>query len=103
MVSPGVGGDLVYRDPWGNPYIITLDLNYDDKARDACYCHGSISVDPNNPKAGLNGLVPRSISSGLVYEANTPVMVWSLGPDKKFNPNVPATQGVNKDNVLSWK
>jgi hypothetical protein len=20
-------------------YIITLDLNYDEKARDACYCH----------------------------------------------------------------
>jgi hypothetical protein len=36
---PGVGTDLVYRDPWGNPYIITLDLNYDEKARDACYCH----------------------------------------------------------------
>jgi hypothetical protein len=52
---------------------------------------------------GLNGLVGRTISSGLVYEANTPVMVWSLGPDKKFNPNGLATQGFNKDNVLSWK
>jgi prepilin-type N-terminal cleavage/methylation domain-containing protein len=106
ITSPGIGGDLVYRDPWGNPYIITLDLNYDEKARDACYCHGLISADPtspNNPKSGLNGLVPKSISSGLVYEANTPVMVWSLGPDKAFNPNVAATQGVNKDNVLSWK
>src|SRR5262249_31703526 len=35
--SPGVGQDLVYRDPWGNPYIITFDLNYDQKARDAFY------------------------------------------------------------------
>src|SRR5688572_20250552 len=27
--SPGVGPDGVYRDPWGNPYIISLDLNGD--------------------------------------------------------------------------
>src|SRR5438270_168461 len=24
--SPGVGIDGVYRDPWGNPFIITIDL-----------------------------------------------------------------------------
>jgi len=35
--SPGVGIDGVYRDPWGNPYIITLDMNYDNKCRDAFY------------------------------------------------------------------
>ena len=29
VTSPGVGTDYVYRDPWGNPYIITLDANYD--------------------------------------------------------------------------
>jgi hypothetical protein len=39
----------------------------------------------------------------LVYEANAPVMIWSLGPDKNYDWMVPATQGVNKDNVLSWK
>jgi prepilin-type N-terminal cleavage/methylation domain-containing protein len=105
--SPGVGADLVYRDPWGNPYIITLDLNYDEKGRDACYCHSSISADPASPaspKAGLNGLAPRQTSNlGLVYESNDPIMVWSLGPDKRFNASGPATQGLNKDNVLSWK
>jgi len=104
--SPGVGTDLVYRDPWGNPYIITLDLNYDEKARDACYCHPTISADPlsaGTPKAGFNGLTGRTTSVGLVYEANAPVMIWSLGPDKNFDWKVAATQGVNKDNVLSWK
>jgi prepilin-type N-terminal cleavage/methylation domain-containing protein len=110
IITPGVGPDLVYRDPWGNPYIITLDLNYDEKGRDACYCHPKISADPDpryngvNPKPGLNGLAPRQVSNlGLVYESNDPVMVWSLGPDKKFDANAPATQGLNKDNVLSWK
>lgn len=107
----GVGPDLVYRDPWGNPYIITLDLNYDEKARDAFYCHASVSADNNpndyppgtNPKPGFNGLIPISASIGLVYEANTPIMVWSLGPDKNFSQNASAISGPNKDNVLSWK
>ena len=27
----GLGTDDVFRDPWGNPYLITLDLNYDNK------------------------------------------------------------------------
>jgi prepilin-type N-terminal cleavage/methylation domain-containing protein len=101
--TPGVGPDLVYRDPWGNPYIITLDLNYDEKARDAFYCHGSVSQTAANATAGLNGLVGRSSSSGFVYEATTPIMVWSLGPDKKFSDKLVANQGVNKDNILSWK
>ncbi len=26
-----VGPDLVYRDPWGNPYVISMDLNYDEQ------------------------------------------------------------------------
>jgi prepilin-type N-terminal cleavage/methylation domain-containing protein len=109
--SPGVGSDLVYRDPWGNPYIITMDLNYDEKARDALYCHASVSEDPDttkypaglSPRPGLNGLVPRMASIGLVYEATTPIMVWSLGPDKKFKQLDFANKGLNKDNVLSWK
>ena len=33
--SPGVGTDLVYRDPWGNPYVISMDLNYDESCEDA--------------------------------------------------------------------
>ena len=99
----GVGPDLVYRDPWGSPYIITLDLNYDDKARDAAYCHPSMSAVAGSATAGLNGLVARTASVGTVYEATAPIMVWSLGPDKKFSDKVAANAGVNKDNVLSWK
>src|SRR6266480_1590799 len=60
--SPGVGSDGVYRDPWGNPYIITLDLNGDNKCRDAFYKLGSVSQIPNGGDKGLNGLY-RSIAS----------------------------------------
>src|SRR6202030_3487700 len=42
--SPGVGSDLIYRDPWGNPYIISLDLSSDGKTRDAFYCQSAVSA-----------------------------------------------------------
>ena len=104
--SAGVGSDGVYRDPWGNPYIITIDVNNDERARDAFYRSGGVSADPNDgstPKRGLNGLIPNTGVTGNPYEANTPIMVWSAGPDKMIDPNSPANQGANKDNVLSWK
>jgi len=102
--APGVGPELVYRDPWGSPYIITMDLNYDEKARDAFYRNSQVSGVAGNPNAGLNGLVPRTVPGlGTFYEANGPIMVWSVGPDKNISQSLPATQGVNKDNVVSWK
>src|ERR1035437_1808614 len=38
--KPPGGVDItgVYRDPWGNPYIISMDLNYDEQCEDAFYC-----------------------------------------------------------------
>jgi prepilin-type N-terminal cleavage/methylation domain-containing protein len=105
MVSstgPGVGPDLVYRDPFGQPYIITLDLNYDDKARDIFYCNPKVSAGTGT--SGINGLVGRAVAGvGTVYEATSPIMVWSRGPDTNFSATLPANQGVNKDNILSWK
>jgi len=105
--SPGVGPDGVYRDPWGNPYIITIDLNNDEKARDAFYRLPAVSADPtdnNTPKRGLNGLIPTTVPpGGPFYEVNAPVMIWSAGPDKMANPKLGADKDVNKDNVVSWK
>ena len=42
--DPGVGPDLVFRDPWGNPYIISLDMNDDDKTLDGFYQIGRAHV-----------------------------------------------------------
>ena len=104
FTSPGIGADGTYRDPWGNPYIITIDLNYDDRARDAFYRSYLVSEDLTSPPRGLNGLIPKVIGGGNpIYEANAPVMVWSAGPDKMIDPNAKATAGANKDNVVSWK
>jgi prepilin-type N-terminal cleavage/methylation domain-containing protein len=105
--SPGVGPDGVYRDPWGNPYVITIDLNYDEKARDAFYRLKTVSQ--NIGTGGFNGLMnvhtPPTPPDGNsdFFECNSPVMVWSAGPDKMIDPNSKANAGANKDNILSWK
>jgi prepilin-type N-terminal cleavage/methylation domain-containing protein len=102
--TPGIGPDGVYRDPWGNPYIITLDLNYDNQCRDGFYCLDRVSGGPGGN--GLNGHFrnPRGGSDTFNnYEYRAAVMVWSLGPDGKADPNQSANTGANKDNILNWK
>ena len=99
--SPGVGADGVYRDPWANPYIITVDLNGDGKCRDAFYKLTSVSEIPNAGDKGFNGLFR---SGGLnTFEANKSVMVWSFGPDGWASDQQKANAGYNKDNILSWQ
>ena len=98
----GVGPDLVYRDPWGNPYIITMDLSYDEQCNDAVYGLQKVS-GPTGVAQGLNGLFNNNPANyANQYQFHGKVMVWSAGPDKKVDPTIPANSGVNKDNVLSW-
>lgn len=91
--SSGVGTDGVYRDPWGNPYVISMDLNDDDLCEDAFYGSGTVSG------GGLNGLI-QAPDGNWAFRGK--VMVWSAGPDGKIDPTTAANLGVNKDNVLSW-
>ncbi len=105
--SPGVGLDGVYRDPWGNPYIISMDLNYDEQCRDSNYCLRAVSQNPPNSssQAGYNGLFnpdANGTTDNFLYHGK--VMVWSAGPDRKIDwPPAEADQGYNKDNILSWQ
>jgi prepilin-type N-terminal cleavage/methylation domain-containing protein len=88
--GPGLSAnDYVYRDPFGNPYVITIDMNSDDKCVDAFY-----------GTKGAKGLSQNRDTSN--WELNAPVMIWSLGPDGKYD-NGPADQGFNKDNILGWQ
>jgi prepilin-type N-terminal cleavage/methylation domain-containing protein len=96
----GVGNDLVYRDPWGNPYIISMDLNYDDSCWDAFYGLPTISA------TGGQGLISqKDAKSNSIYGFHGKVMVWSAGPDGKIDNSgaVNANQGFNKDNIVSWQ
>jgi prepilin-type N-terminal cleavage/methylation domain-containing protein len=99
--SPGLGTDGVLRDPFGNPYIITLDLNYDGNCRDAFYSTDMVSKSPTGQ--GLNGMSRASTTEINTWEAREGVMVWSFGPDKKIEPTKPANVSFNKDNILSWQ
>ena len=96
----GVGTDGVFRDPWGSPYIVTVDANYDGKTIDAFYGQGGVSaLTKADNNQGLNGLT--RVKGG--YQANSSVLVWSLGPDGLASAGEKANQGVNKDNILSWQ
>ncbi len=123
---PGVGKDLVYRDPWGNPYIITLDLDNNGVCTDAMYrmAHVTEQFAPaNNSAEGRDDLlrvippppktfqVPPTIHPGdrHGFYINGPVAVWSFGPDGRANynwdnaPTHKAEKGDNEDNILSWR
>jgi len=80
--------DYNFRDPWGNPYIIAFDLDYDNKV------NVPDGVDPAFPKyPSIN--IPR------------PVLIWSKGPDGKAEERAATApfdrQGYNKDNILGWE
>lgn len=90
--SPGVStDDYNFRDPWGNPYIIAFDLDYDN------------GVDVLNNPPGQNtvfepypyGRIPKS------------VLIWSKGPDGEAESGVlgpnRGREPKNKDNVKSWE
>jgi len=101
---PGIGPDGVYRDPWGNPYMVTLDMNGDDRCRDGFYCLDSVSRDPSggaNSK-GYNGMFKQGNLRDS-YEYRGTVMVWSMGPDGFADERASANKGANKDNILNWK
>jgi prepilin-type N-terminal cleavage/methylation domain-containing protein len=106
--QPGVGNDLVYRDPWGNPYIISMDFNYDEQCRDAFYCLTAVSgLGGANINPGLNGLVTPNTARPNNFLYHGRVMVWSAGPPIRgqvsIDPTAPANSSANKGHILSWQ
>lgn len=104
---PGFGPDGVYRDPWGNPYIISIDLNGDGRCRDAFYLLASVCEIDSSPIGLMKLRRPTAppysnAEASNSFEAPVRVMVWSLGPDGKADSSKKADEGVNKDNIISW-
>lgn len=105
-ISGGVGLDGIFRDPWGSPYIISIDLDKSGTTTDGFYRRLIESkVRPAFPNYPV--------------EVAASVVVWSFGPDGRVdpNPNLTTPEGLaavakgpeailklgdNKDNVLSW-
>ncbi len=100
----GVDANGIYRDPWGNPYIITMNTSYNEAGTsDLFYSMSGVSQNGSGT-TGFYGLFnTNSANPGAnSFLFHGKVMVWSAGPDKKFDPSVKADVGVNKDNILSW-
>lgn len=82
---PGLGPDGILRDPWGKPYIVTVDLNDDALCQDGFY-------------------YPLTKATGYLLVRGS-AMVWSMGPDGEceLKSKIGPKAGLNKDNVLSWE
>jgi prepilin-type N-terminal cleavage/methylation domain-containing protein len=93
--------DNQLRDPWGTPYVITLDMNGDNYCMDAFYGSKAVANPSGTTTQGLNGL--QDYYNSGYYEVRGPAMVWSFGPDKNVNPGAAANASSNTDNVLSWQ
>jgi prepilin-type N-terminal cleavage/methylation domain-containing protein len=100
---PGVGPDGVYRDPWGTPYIITVDTNDDNECRDAFYRLQTVSRQ--NGQTGYNGLFNPIDANGHGdhFQHHGKIMIWSAGPDRLVDRSQSAIQRPNKDNIVIWK
>ena len=99
---PGVGPDGVYRDPWDNPYVITMNASYNEQGTsNILYSLQSVSQNGGG-SSGYNGLFnPTGTGNNYLYHGK--VMVWSAGPDGKYDtgPAFGPTAVANKDNVIS--
>ena len=99
----GVDNAGIYRDPWGNPYVITMNASYNEQGTsDIFYCQKEVSQQSG--QTGYNGLFNPVDAGGngdhFLYHGK--VMVWSAGANGKIDAGDPATDHENKDNVLSW-
>ena len=79
--APATAGQ--YFDPWGKPYLVRIDTDYDNQV--------------NNPYSQNAGSVP-FLRSGVI--------AWSFGKDalsQSTMPPVDKNTGTNKDDVISWQ
>ena len=80
----GIGGDGIFYDPWGSPYLVRMDNNY------------------NNLLAN-----PYSLNAGFSPNMNGGVIAWSIGKDKASSampgPAPDKKTGTSDDDVISWQ
>lgn len=82
--------DKVLRDPWGRPYVVWVDTDFDNKI-----------VDPFPATAGGNVLPANNPNARFIAQ---PVLVMSFGPDGKADFKQPSNaKGDNADNLYSWR
>ena len=99
----GVDNAGIYRDPWGNPYVITMNASYNEQGTSDIF-YSKQAVSQQSGSSGYNGLFnPTLIANPDNFLYHGKVMVWTAGPDRNVSFTRNAISGVNKDNVLSWQ
>jgi prepilin-type N-terminal cleavage/methylation domain-containing protein len=96
--SAGVGPNGVFRDPFGNPYVITVDYDGDNQVSDRFY--REILVN-KNASIGLVRVYPNTPKEQYILRGS--VMIWSPGPDRQVNSKAGALAKENTDNILGWR
>ncbi len=103
----GVDVNGVYRDPWGRPYIITMDVGYHEPptCNDWFYQKQAVSQNGSGSQTGYYGLSnPTSGGNSDNFQYHGEVMVWSAGPNPGYvNTATSAISSDNKGHVLSWQ
>jgi prepilin-type N-terminal cleavage/methylation domain-containing protein len=84
--APGIGPDEILRDPWGMPFIVTLDLSGDNRV-----------YDPY-----LNLMYQKQYPSNPTLLTMGQAVVWSFGPSKQINCELGSQSPVNKYIVTSY-
>ena len=73
-----IGSDGQFYDPWGSPYSLRMDADYDNQVA--------------NPYGGIGGAGANPIRQGVI--------AWSLGKDLTLGKNGKFT---GSDDVISWQ
>jgi len=76
----GSTADGQFYDPWGKPYAVRIDADYDGQV--------------GNPYSAHAGAVPK-LRQGII--------AWSYGKDQRSQAGADKNTGDNKDDVISWQ
>ena len=113
-MQAGVSSDKrIYRDPFGNRYKISMDLNGDGYCYDYYYAAKgpqeglSDHTAPIHSDYIMNHRILGTLPAGqtVLYSAyKGDVMIWTAGPDRVIEGmGVPEEENPDVDNIKSWK
>jgi len=94
---PGLSSTRVYRGPFGNEYIISMDKDRNGYCGD--HYHGRLSASQ-----GLVSHKTKDVPAVNYQALRGDVMIWSAGPDRLIATDPKLVKGSNPDidNVRSW-
>jgi prepilin-type N-terminal cleavage/methylation domain-containing protein len=95
--APGLGPDGIFRDPFGNPYVITVDYNGDNQVADRFYRETGVSHG-----ASIGLVKNTSNKTEQEYVLRGTVMIWSFGPDRQMHSKAHALDLADNYEDADW-